>query len=192
MANSTLTSSSPEADRLDYRTREIEFKKHRLQRKLAELDLPEEHDTDPSPAGLSFPSPTAHTFGAVASDASIPERTVEVDTDLIDQTNDLLVQAETIQKQSQYGEVLGRLLIPNDLRDQFQPNAPLVMQMDARSARIHWEMVVPAGGERNLQDLGACPFLGLARFHPAIADDIRTAPRTAARRSPAAARPRRG
>jgi hypothetical protein len=121
-------------------------------------------EADPAPARLTFSlGEGVYTFGAVTAEASIPERAVEVNTGLVNQTNDLLVRAESPEQQEEYGQLLGQLLIPNELREQFRPSVPLVMQMDATSARIHWEMVVATSSESGGNRGRECPFLGLER-----------------------------
>ncbi len=44
--------------------------------------------------------------------------------------------------QRRYGATLEALLIPKDLRHYFFGAAPLVMILDASTARVHWEMMV--------------------------------------------------
>ena len=119
---------------------------------------------DPSPARLAFVMKEGVcVFSAIIDEASIPERAVELDTDLVEQTNDRIVAAETLDEQKKQGRVLGRLLMPRELRDQFRPGLPLVMQMDARSARIHWEMVAQSAVGDQQEDAAAATFLGLER-----------------------------
>jgi pimeloyl-ACP methyl ester carboxylesterase len=156
-----------DAEREDFRRRELEWKKRELENQLRSLEPArtageERPDREPIPTRVTFTmGQGVCTFAAVTDTASIPERTVEVDTTLVEQTNDLLVAAVGLDDQKQLGRVLGRLLIPRDLRDEFETAAPLVMQVDARSARAHWEMVVQdALGQPGS---AAGEFLGLAR-----------------------------
>lgn len=82
-----------------------------------------------------------YRFGAITRSASIPERDVAIDPDLIAECQDLLVGESCSRKQLDRGRVLGRLLIPEDLNAELFKAPPLVMLLDATTARIPWEMV---------------------------------------------------
>jgi hypothetical protein len=43
--------------------------------------------------------------------------------------------------QRERGRFLEELLMPDDLRRHLYSRAPLVMMLDATTARIHWEMI---------------------------------------------------
>ncbi len=104
-----------------------------------------------------------YTFGAITDEAAIPQRIVEINTALVTETNNHLVAATSLQDQKKNGQVLGCLLIHEDLRNQFRTNVPLVMEVDSRSARIHWEAIVVETGGVNDKDWRDGEFLGLAR-----------------------------
>ena len=60
---------------------------------------------------------------------------------VVEQANDELAGETDTEAQHERGQFLGRLLIPQDLRPQLSSTAPLVLQVDATTARIHWEMI---------------------------------------------------
>jgi len=81
-------------------------------------------------------------FAALTAEASIPQRDTQIDPQLIDETNNLLPEAADFASQIENGNLLGRLLIPNDMREKVvRPGVPLVVTVDATTARVHWEMV---------------------------------------------------
>lgn len=85
-----------------------------------------------------------YRFGAMTRSASIPERDVALDPDLIAEVNDLLAGAGRARRQLDLGRLLGRLLIPAELNGELFKAPPLVMLLDATTARIPWEMVARA------------------------------------------------
>src|SRR5262249_32300709 len=100
--------------------------------------------------GLTMPPPTRLTlaleggqyrFGAITESAALPERAVPLDQRLVNQANDELAAEWRPARQQERGRLMERLLVPEDLRDHLVGNAPLVMVLDATTARIHWEMV---------------------------------------------------
>ncbi len=81
-------------------------------------------------------------FAALTADASIPQRDTRIDPALVEESNDSLPAAESFAKQLDHGHLLGRLLLPRDMRDMIlQQTVPIVLALDATTARIHWEMV---------------------------------------------------
>ena len=81
-------------------------------------------------------------FAALTAEASIPQRDTQIDPQLVEEANNLLPQAAEVADQLNHGNLLGRLLIPNDLREKVvRPGVPLVVTVDATTARVHWEMV---------------------------------------------------
>ena len=81
-------------------------------------------------------------FAALTAEASIPQRDTRIDPALVEEANDALPTAESFAKQLDYGNLLGRLLLPRDMRELIlQRRVPLVLALDATTARIHWEMV---------------------------------------------------
>jgi CHAT domain len=81
-------------------------------------------------------------FAALTAEASIPQRDTRIDPALVEESNDALPGAESFAKQLDHGNLLGRLLLPRDMRDMIlQQTVPIVIALDAATARIHWEMV---------------------------------------------------
>lgn len=83
----------------------------------------------------------AYRFGAITQTASVPEREIRIDPQVIMQANDELAGEQNPAMQLERGRFLEELLMPDDLRRQLYNNAPVVMMLDATTARIHWEMV---------------------------------------------------
>jgi hypothetical protein len=82
-----------------------------------------------------------YRFGAITDTASVPERDIVIDPELIQQANDELAGEQNPAAQLERGKFLEELLMPSDLRKQLYTRAPLVMLLDATTARIHWELV---------------------------------------------------
>lgn len=82
-----------------------------------------------------------YRFGAITADASVPEREIKIDPVVVMQANDELAGEQKATMQLERGRFLEELLMPDDLRRQLYSRAPLVMMLDATTARIHWEMV---------------------------------------------------
>jgi hypothetical protein len=118
-----------------------------------------------------------YRYGAITQNASVPERVVRIDPRLVDQANDQLAVEWDPTRQRDHGRVLERLLIPQDLRPHLSSTAPLVLLLDATTARIHWEMVaqpdVSSAADRSTERAPADPgagasaddafFLGISR-----------------------------
>ncbi len=165
------------------RKEEYERKRKRLQREIRRLG-----ETDGvAPAGPSAPLATtrvtvtldgdAYRYGALTQDAAVPERAVQIDPRLVEQANDRLPVELDPVRQRDHGRVLERLLIPQDLRPHLNSTAPLVLLLDATTARIHWEMVaqpeVAGSTDRSVDEAAPAPgarpgaddafFLGISR-----------------------------
>lgn len=82
-----------------------------------------------------------YRFGALTEIASIPQREIPLDPDLVATANDELAGEWNVRQQLQRGQFLERLLIPADLRPILYTGAPLVILLDSTTARIHWEML---------------------------------------------------
>lgn len=82
-----------------------------------------------------------YRFGAITADASVPEREITIDPQVVMQANDELAGERRPKMQLERGRFLEELLIPDDLRRELYNRAPLVMMLDSTTARIHWEMV---------------------------------------------------
>ena len=103
---------------------------------------PRNIDAIPSRVTLTHdPDKQTYRFGAITENASIPERDTIVDPNLVWTANDELAGEQIPEVQLERGRFLEGLLMPADLRKQLYGAAPLVMMLDATTARIHWEMV---------------------------------------------------
>ena len=81
-------------------------------------------------------------FAALTAEASVPQRQTTIEATLVDEANNLLPAAGSFESQLKHGHLLGCLLIPADLREKIMhPGVPIVLALDATTARIHWEMV---------------------------------------------------
>ncbi|WP_169976923.1 CHAT domain-containing protein [Tautonia rosea] len=80
-------------------------------------------------------------FGAVTRSAALPMREIDVDPSLVASANDELATEYDPDRQFARGRFLGQLVLPRDFRPLLRTGGPLVMMLDATSARIHWEMV---------------------------------------------------
>ncbi len=98
---------------------------------------------DPEPVRLTIQlQADTFQFAALTAEASVPQRDTRIDPALVDEANDQLPQTESFANQMDRGNLLGRLLLPEDMRDMiFRQSAPIVLALDATTARIHWEMV---------------------------------------------------
>jgi len=102
-------------------------------------------------------------FAALTTEAAIPQRDIRMDPVLIDEANDLLPAAADADAQTDRGNLLGRLLLPGDLREIIvKPPTPLVLTLDRSTARIHWEMVALRTSEGATKGFEADRFLGTA------------------------------
>jgi hypothetical protein len=117
-------------------------------RKLEQLDRhfkpkPHEEAEEPrTPSRITLAlEGNKYRFGAVTEAASVPEREVPLDPSLVAEANDELAKNGDQQMQLDWGRYMEKLLVPDDLRVAFQKDAPLLMTLDATTARIHWEMV---------------------------------------------------
>ena len=82
-----------------------------------------------------------YRFGAITQTAAVPERDVPVDPVLVMEANDDLAAVADPESQLRQGRFLSKLLLPDELRNGLAGTAPLVMLLDATTARIHWELV---------------------------------------------------
>lgn len=109
------------------------------------------------------PSPTCITvemknrtyrFGALTNVASIPERAIPLDPELVMKANDELAAEANPARKIELGQFMERLLLPHDLRSQFSTDAPLVLMLDSTTARIHWELLAQVDPVRPTTLLG--------------------------------------
>ena len=81
-------------------------------------------------------------FAAMTEEASVPQRITQINPQLIDEANNQLPAATDFAVQLDRGNLIGRLLLPSDLRESIiRPGVPLVITVDATTARIHFEMI---------------------------------------------------
>jgi hypothetical protein len=84
---------------------------------------------------------STYRFGAITSSAAIPEREIPLDSALVMRANDELAAEWEPAMQWERGLFMERLLIPQDLRTQLTGDSPVVLVLDATTARIHWEVM---------------------------------------------------
>jgi len=91
-----------------------------------------------------------YRFGALTGTAAIPEREISLSEDLVIRANDDLAATTTWFDQIEHGRFLASLLLPADIREHLISDAPVILSVDATTARIHWELLCPPlGGEED-------------------------------------------
>ena len=81
-------------------------------------------------------------FSAITNAASVPLRVIKVDPVILDNIGRRLAENGVPREQRDWGTLLEKLLIPRDLRAKlFSSAAPVVLTVDASSARIPWELL---------------------------------------------------
>lgn len=107
-----------------------------------------------------------YRFGAITEGAAIPEREVPIDPVLVMQANDELAAEWKPVKQVYHGQFLEKLLVPAELRSEFYRHRenPVVLMLDASTARIHWEALAQSDAEVPADDLGNDPEAALELF----------------------------
>ena len=128
---------------IDYREemrRKDRDKQRRQERKQGKKPSPREEDPVPIRITLGLEG-RKYRFGAITEKASIPEREIALDPTLVIEANDKLPGLADKKEQLEWGRYMENLLMPDDLRPVFSTNAPVVMTLDATTARIHWEMI---------------------------------------------------
>jgi pimeloyl-ACP methyl ester carboxylesterase len=84
-----------------------------------------------------------YKFSALGKDASVPQRDSTVDPILIDEINRGLVDAPSFERQQDLGNLLGQMLVPQELRSVIiRPGVPTVLLLDSTTARVHFEMAL--------------------------------------------------
>ncbi len=81
-----------------------------------------------------------YQFAALTQSAAVPQRDIPLDPRLVNDANDELAAAGA-GEQIQWGRFLEKLLIPEDIRGHIYTPAPIVLMLDAATARVHWEMI---------------------------------------------------
>ena len=127
----------PQAERAKLARQAREWAQAELKRAQQE---PASTERAPTRVVLELDPSKGYRFGAITATAAVPERTVAIDPSLVASANDELAAESHPGKQKERGRFLERLLLPADLRDHFTGDAPLVLVLDATTARIHWEM----------------------------------------------------
>ena len=126
-------------EELDYR--ETKRRKAKQQEgKHRRVSLAESDDPVPVRITLSLEG-KKYRFGAITEDSSVPERDITLDPTLVMEANNELPGLKEREKQLEWGRYMENLLMPDDLRKAFTSNGPVVMTLDATTARIHWEMI---------------------------------------------------
>lgn len=136
-----------EAKKKEYRQQAVSYvqRQMKLRLNLVHDDTPDK----PAPTRITVSvEGNKYRFGAITDQASIPEREIPLDPALVRCANDELAAAVDTTRQLELGQFMQRLLIPADLRNQLTTSAPLVMMLDATTARIHWELL--AASDLNL------------------------------------------
>ena len=93
-----------------------------------------------------------YKFSALTTQASIPEREMKVSAALVEEANDGLVNATTLAEQREWGQMLGKLLLPPSFRSEVFSGPSVVFLVDAETARIHWEMIADTDWSKRKQD----------------------------------------
>jgi hypothetical protein len=102
-------------------------------------------------------------FGAMTDSASIPERETRLDATLVAEANRQLIGLSRLGNQLDQGRYLEQLVVPDDLRKQLRAIGPLVMILDATTARVHWEMLADSVGVSDDDDGALERFWGIGR-----------------------------
>jgi hypothetical protein len=93
------------------------------------------------------------SWSALTARATVPEREVRLDRDLLAE----LIRRLTAPEQQDAEELpyfLTRFLVPLDLRAYLSGDAPLIVEVDPRTARVPWEFLMAAGDAvENLEPL---------------------------------------
>lgn len=128
---------------LDYREEKRRREKEERKKKARKQgQRPTADSDDPVPVRITLSlEGKKYRFGAITEKASVPEREIALDPDLVMEANDKLPGLENNEQQLEWGRYMENLLMPDELRPSFSTNAPVVMTLDATTARIHWEML---------------------------------------------------
>jgi len=111
--------------------------------------------------------PTGFEFSAITNSAAIPQRIIKLDPALVADISTRLSLA-TGDACQEWGRTLEKLLIPRDLRAKvFSSAAPVVLALDAATARIPWEMLrlphAAGSGAAESSFLSTAPGYGVTR-----------------------------
>lgn len=127
-------------------------------------DVGASRDDDPIPVRITVGiNQGAYHFGAITESASVPERSVPLDPQLVRDANDELIAERDRSRQVERGQFLERLLFPADLRPVLSSGAPIVLLLDSDTARIHWEMIAQSEIGQLAPEKHVDAFLGTSR-----------------------------
>ncbi len=112
-----------------------------------------------------------YQFAALTQSAAVPQRNIPLDPTLVMQANDELAAATGFKEQFDSGRMLEALLMPADIRPAIYTSAPLILMLDATTARVHWEMMAqsdpltgsPVSPEDDEPPFDSNAFLGTSR-----------------------------
>lgn len=137
----------------EFRERALDYVQRQLKLQMGTLQQ-EERQTEPAPTRITVSvEGNKYRFGAITDQASIPEREIPLDPALVRCANDELAAASDPARQLDLGQFMQRLLIPADLRNQLTSSAPLVIMLDAATARIHWELLAQSDPTTDANDV---------------------------------------
>lgn len=116
---------------------------------------------------------STYRFGALTSSAAVAERDITINTEIITKVNDELAASKSQRDQIEHGRLLADLLLPEDFHSHLAGEAPVILSLDATTARVHWELMCPRlegedEGARRTEpgrdpDLDRVRFLGVGR-----------------------------
>lgn len=108
----------------------------------SQVSTRKEQDAPPIRINISFRGST-YRIGALTATAALPERDITINPKTVLAVNDDLAASRKWQDQIEHGRLLAGLLLPEDLRGYLASDAPVVLTLDATTARIHWELLCP-------------------------------------------------
>ena len=106
----------------------------------------EQRDDSPVPTRITALQPTEAggvTWSALTARATVPEREVQLDRDLLAELIRRLT-APNDRDARELPKFLTRFLVPLDLQVYLGGEAPLIIEVDARTARVPWEFLMPS------------------------------------------------
>jgi hypothetical protein len=118
----------------------------------------DEREEEPPPARITVELDNAtYRFGAITAEASVPERNIPLDPRLVASANDELAAPSDLVEQQRQGEFMARLLFPADFRADLSGGAPVMLTVDATTARIHWELLALPEQQLFMSDVDFAP-----------------------------------
>jgi pimeloyl-ACP methyl ester carboxylesterase len=83
-----------------------------------------------------------YRFSAMTGTASVPERALRLDPRIVTEFNNSLAAQTTAGETREWGELMFKLLLPQDLRSKLAGDAHIVVACDSNVAQLHWELMV--------------------------------------------------